>query len=168
MYKLLCPDRTVLRLQDIDLEEIKKNGIEGIIFDLDNTIVPWDSSEISAEVIVWIEQLLTAGFKAGLVSNNRRQRVSGIAGRFDIPYVFRAYKPSKSGFRKVSAAMGLSPEAVAVVGDQLFTDVLGGNRLGMFTIWVKPLSSREFIGTKVTRQLEKMMVRILKAKKLLK
>lgn len=167
MYKLLCPDRTVLRLQDIDLQEIKKIGIEGIIFDLDNTILPWDSSEISTEVTVWIEQLLTAGFKAGLVSNNRRQRVSEIAGRFDIPYVFRAYKPSKNGFRKVSAAMGLLPGTVAVVGDQLFTDVLGGNRLGMFTIWVKPLSSHEFIGTKVTRQLEKIMVRILRAKKLL-
>ena len=168
MYKLLCPDRTVLRLQDIDLQEIKKMGIEGIIFDLDNTILPWDSAEIPLEVFNWLEQLLSDGFKAGLVSNNHQKRVSDIAGRFDIPYVFRAYKPAKTGFRKVSLAMGLAPKSVAVVGDQLFTDVLGGNRLGMFTIWVKPLSSREFVGTKVTRQLEKMMVRILRAKKLLK
>ena len=168
MYKLLCPDRIVIGLQDIDFQEIKRRGIQGIIFDLDNTLIPWDSSELSEEVLLWMEDLLKSGFKAGLVSNNREKRVSEIAGRFGIPYVCRAYKPSKYGFNRIAAAMKLSPEVVAVVGDQLFTDVLGGNRLGMFTIWVKPLSSREFIGTKVTRQLEKMMVRILRAKKLIR
>ena len=168
MYKLLCPDRTALCLQDIDLAEMKRLGIGGIIFDLDNTLIPWDSAQILPEVMTWLQGLLADGLKVGLVSNNRHRRVREIAGRFAIPYVSRAYKPAKTGFRQVAAAMGLPPEAVAVVGDQLFTDVLGGNRLGMFTVWVKPLSAREFIGTKVTRQLEKITVRILRAKGLLK
>ncbi len=118
--------------------------------------------------MVWLQGLLADGLKVGLVSNNRRRRVREIAGQLAIPYVSRAYKPAKTGFRQVAAVMGLSPGAVAVVGDQLFTDVLGGNRLGMFTIWVKPMSAREFIGTKVTRQLEKLTVRMLRSKGLLK
>lgn len=168
MYELLCPNLRVFCLQDIDLQELKRLGIRGIIFDLDNTIIPWDSREMTAEVVVWMEGLLADGLKVGLVSNNRRRRVREIASLFSIPYVSRAYKPAKTGFRQVAAAMGLPATSLAVVGDQLFTDMLGGNRLGMFTIWVTPLSAREFVGTKVTRQFEKLAVRILQSKGYLK
>jgi uncharacterized protein len=168
LYELLCPNLRVFCLQDIDLQELKRLGIRGIIFDLDNTIIPWDSEGMTAEVVVWLESLLADGLKVGLVSNNRRRRVREIASLFAIPYASRAYKPAKTGFRQVAAAMGLPATALAVVGDQLFTDMLGGNRLGMFTIWVTPLSAREFVGTKVTRQFEKIAVRILQAKGLLK
>ena len=168
MYNLLCPKIIVKTLYDIELDVLQQMGINGIIFDLDNTIIPWDSPTMSPEIIQWLHALLAQGFKICLVSNNMGKRVQTIAGMFGIPFVSRAYKPAKTGFRQAIAAMELTDRQVAVVGDQLFTDVLGGNRLGLYTIWVAPLSSTEFVGTKITRRLEKLAVRMLRAKGLMK
>lgn len=167
MYSLFCPHAVVNSLFDINIEELGKQGIKGIIFDLDNTIIPWDQPAMQPEITEWLNCLVAQGFKLGLVSNNRRQRVKEIAAQFAIPFAARAYKPAKTGFRRVVSQMHLTSCQVAVVGDQLFTDILGGNRLGLFTIWVAPLSSKEFIGTKITRQLERLAVRILRAKGML-
>lgn len=163
MLKLLVPCMVVNTLYDIKLTELKQRGIRGIAFDLDNTIIPWNSSEICPEVLMWLNHLAAQGFKLCLVSNNGKERVRKIAAQCGAPFVAWALKPSRSGFRQAAQAMGLSPDTVAVVGDQLFTDILGGNRLGMFTIWVKPLTTKEFIGTKITRELEKLAVHLLKA-----
>ena len=168
MYHLLCPKKNVETLYDIEINELQQQGIKGIIFDLDNTIIPWDSPEMSPDIIQWLRALLGQGIKLCLVSNNMGLRVKNIAAIFDIPFIARAYKPAKTGFRQAIAAMELTGGQVAVVGDQLFTDVLGGNRLGLYTIWVRPLSAKEFMGTKITRRLEKLAVRILRAKGLMK
>lgn len=164
MYDIFCPDLIADSLHDISIEELKKRGISGIIFDLDNTIVPWGSYDLCPEIVVWLQGLLTEGFKVCLLSNNTSRRVEDIAGTLGIPFVSKAFKPFKNGFRQAARQMEIPLSQTAVIGDQLFTDVLGGNRLGLFTIWVKPLTTREFVGTKITRQLEKLMVRILKAK----
>lgn len=163
MLNLLAPCLAVNTLYDIELDELKQRGIRGIVFDLDNTIIPWNSSDLCPEVLAWLNDLVCQDFKLCLVSNNGNRRVRQIAGQCGIPFVARALKPSRTGFRQAAQVMNLSPEAIAVVGDQLFTDVLGGNRLGMFTIWVQPLTNQEFIGTKVTRQLEKLAICLLKA-----
>ena len=168
LYNLLCPRLILNSLYDLKPNELKELGIKGIIFDLDNTIIPWDSQHMSTEMMEWLHRLIAEGFQLCLVSNNMGNRVKTIAEIFGIPFVSRAYKPAKSGFRQAVVSMKLPPNQVAVVGDQLFTDILGGNRLGLFTIWVTPLSAKEFIGTKITRQLEKITVRILKAKGLMK
>ncbi|HMM20258.1 MAG TPA: YqeG family HAD IIIA-type phosphatase [Selenomonadales bacterium] len=168
MFRLLCPYRVVDSLYDINFEELEAQGVRGIIFDLDNTIIPWDSFDMCPQIAEWLMMLQLRGFKVCIVSNNWRKRVREIADRFGFPFISRAYKPAKSGFRSALKAMGLEPHETAVVGDQLFTDVLGGNRLGLRTIWVKPLSSREFIGTRIHRRLEKLAVRLLRAKGLLK
>jgi len=164
LYKLLRPNLIVNSLHDIELDGLKKIGIRGVIFDLDNTIIPWNSPDMQPEITEWINGLLAEGFKICLLSNNMTQRVQTIAAIFGVPYVPKAYKPAKTGFRRAMAKMRLTSNQVAVVGDQLFTDVLGGNRLGLFTVWVKPLSSKEFIGTKITRKLESLTVRILRLK----
>lgn len=168
MIKLLCPHLQVHSLSEIDPDKLQKIGIKGIIFDLDNTIIPWNSLNMQPEIIGWLKNLQAAGYKICLLSNNMGQRVCDIAAIFKIPFVSRAYKPAKTGFRRALAAMGLTEKEVAVVGDQLFTDILGGNRLGLFTIWVSPLSTKEFFGTKITRKLEKVTVHVLRAKGLLK
>lgn len=168
MYNLLCPNLIIKSLYEIEIHILQQQGIKGIIFDLDNTIIPWDSPTMSPEIIEWLQEMLAQGFQICLVSNNMGKRVRDIAGIFGIPFVSRAYKPAKSGFRQAMARMNLTEGQVAVVGDQLFTDVLGGNRLGLFTIWVKPLSAKEFIGTRITRRLEKVAVKILRAKGFIK
>lgn len=167
MLQLICPQLVVNSLLEIDVDLLRQQGIIGIVFDLDNTISPWNSNDIDPEAAVWLQQVLASGFKAGLVSNNNPRRVAKVANLFSIPYVARAFKPANRGFRQVISEMQLSPEQVAVVGDQLFTDILGGNRLGCRTIWVKPLSEREFIGTKIIRQLEKFVVRMLQSKNMI-
>ncbi|SDF09181.1 YqeG family HAD IIIA-type phosphatase [Sporolituus thermophilus] len=168
MYRLLCPDTTVNTLHEIDLNDLEKRGIRGIIFDLDNTIVPWNSLEMCPRITDWLNEVQAKGFKVAIVSNNWQKRVKEIAQRFNLPFVSRAYKPAKAGFRQALVVLGLQPDQVAVVGDQLFTDILGGNRLGLYTIWVKPLATKEFIGTKIQRQFEKLAVLLLRAKGLMK
>ena len=163
MLKLLVPCMVENTLYDIKLTELKQRGIRGIVFDLDNTIIPWNSPDICPEVLIWLNHLAAQDFKLCLVSNNGKGRVGKIAAQCGAPFVARALKSARSGFRQAARNMGLSPDTVAVVGDQLFTDILGGNRLGMVTIWVKPLTTKEFVGTKITRQLEKLAVRLLKA-----
>lgn len=168
MYNLICPRVKVNSLYEINLDVLKQTGIKGIIFDLDNTIIPWDSPNIQPEIIQWLQDVSTEGFKICLVSNNMGRRVEDIAMVLDVPFVARAYKPAKHGFRQAVRIMSLTAHEVAMVGDQLFTDILGGNRLGLYTIWVTPLSSKEFIGTKITRQAEKIAVRILRIKGLMR
>ena len=167
LYKLLCPRLMVNSVYDINIDVLQQIGIRGIIFDLDNTIVPWNSACMAPGVVDWLNGVIASGMKVSLVSNNWQRRVQEIAAQFNIPYVSRAYKPLKWGFRRMTNDMNLAVHEVAVVGDQLFTDVLGGNKMGMYTIWVKPLTTEEFIGTKIHRQLEKLAVRILKSKGLM-
>jgi len=167
MVNLLCPNSMANSLLEIDVLLLQQQGVSGIILDLDNTILPWDSAEIRPEAAAWLHRAMDLGLKVGLVSNNRQLRVAEFAAKFAIPFAARAFKPSRRGFRQVIAAMQLSPGQVVVIGDQLFTDILGGNRLGCRTIWVKPLAAKEFIGTKITRQFEKLAVRLLQSKKML-
>ncbi len=168
MYRLLCPNLAVDSLFEIDLDALAGQGVRGVIFDLDNTIIPWDSREMDAAIVVWLEDVLARGFKVAIVSNNWRSRVREIAARFGLPFVSRAYKPAKTGFRRALTELGLEPGEAVVVGDQLFTDVLGGNRMGLMTIWVKPLTAREFIGTRIHRRFERLAVRMLRARGLMK
>ncbi|MDT8901811.1 YqeG family HAD IIIA-type phosphatase [Anaeroselena agilis] len=168
MYRLLCPNLAVDSLFEIDLDSLADQGIRGVIFDLDNTIIPWDSREMDAAIVAWLEDVLARGFKVAIVSNNWRGRVREIAARFGLPFFSRAYKPAKTGFRKALAELKLEPGETAVIGDQLFTDVLGGNRMGLLTIWVKPLTAHEFIGTRIHRRFERLAVRMLRARGLMK
>lgn len=168
MYRLICPQVVADSLTEIDFEKLKALGIQGIIFDLDNTLVPWGSSEVSEIVSEWLLEVLKRGFQVAIVSNNWHSRVKRFANQFDIPFVSRAYKPAKVGIRRALSTLGLRPAQTALVGDQLFTDILGGNRLGLYTIWVKPLSEKEFVGTKIQRWLERIAVRVMKEKGLLK
>lgn len=164
MYHLFQPRVIVKSLFDINLEELQARKIKGIIFDLDNTIICWDSPSMEPEISEWLRGILQKNYKICLLSNNMTRRVHTIAAAFDVPYVPKAYKPTKTGYRLALAKMQLRPSEVAVVGDQLFTDILGGNRMGLYTIWVSPLSTKEFLGTKITRKLERLTVRVLRAK----
>ena len=168
MYRLFAPDMQAETLFDIDTNALRTRGIRGIILDLDNTIVPWDNSDVCPRIADWLRQLTAQGFRVAVVSNNWQKRVRAICVAFGLPFVSRAYKPARAGFRRALASIGLEASETAVIGDQLFTDVLGGNRMGMYTIWVKPLTAQEFIGTRVHRRLEHVAVRYLKARGLIR
>ena len=154
----LLPKKTYNTIFDIPLVQLYTDGIRAIIFDLDNTLTEWNSPELSKETISWLENAKKIGFKMCFVSNNSDLRVKEIADLVDIPFVAWAKKPRRRSFRKAMDLMDTKPEHTAVVGDQIFTDILGGNRLGLFTVLVSPISKKEFVGTRLVRLIEKIIL----------
>ncbi|CUH94080.1 hypothetical protein P22_0142 [Propionispora sp. 2/2-37] len=162
-YHLFCPNMKVDSVSDIKPELFKQRGIRGLVFDLDNTILPWGGARIPEDISVWFSRLKAEEFSFCLVSNSYEKRVCQFAAALSASYVAWACKPSIRGFQKAADKMNLHPEQVAVIGDQLFTDILGGNRAGLFTILVEPLSTKEFPTTRISRILEKKLLNKLKA-----
>jgi hypothetical protein len=152
----------VSSLNHINIDKLKKIGIKAIIFDLDNTLVPWNSTNLAKETVAWFKTLHQAGFKTCIVSNNSQKRVADMCDILAIPGLHKASKPRRRAFYRAMQMLDVKPEETAMVGDQVFTDVLGGNRLGLFTILVVPMSSREFIGTRINRKLEKIVLQRIK------
>lgn len=158
----LRPNLFVDSLMDIPLEELLKRKTKSMIFDLDNTVTEWNNPEIRHEILQWFHSLQKTGITACILSNNKGPRVMEAAAKLGIPYVAKATKPRRRAFRKAMELLKTSPKETVVVGDQIFTDILGGNRMGLYTILVAPLSSREFIGTRVTRCLERIVLKKIK------
>ncbi len=167
MLQKLCPRVQAQSVLELDLDELKKVGIRGIIFDLDNTLVEWKQDDLSPEIIQLVSRFKQSGFKMCILSNALEHRVEAVASLLDIPYVSRAVKPRKFPFRKALELMETEPDETAVVGDQLFTDILGGNRMELYTIWTPPLSDTEFISTRAVRQLERLVIKRFRKKGIL-
>lgn len=128
--------KTILHLSP---EIVRQNKLKGLILDVDDTLVSMRQSHASEDVLAWVTQVRRVA-DIWLVSNNLSQRRIGrIAHSLDLPYLLGAKKPSRKKLRQAIDAMDLRPQEVAMVGDRLFTDVLAGNRLGLFTILVEPM-----------------------------
>lgn len=159
MFKALYPNLIVEGINDITLEILKKYHIKGLILDIDNTLVAWDIKEADEKSMRWIEYLKDNGIKVCIISNNTQDRVVKFNERLKLYAIHRANKPRKAPFKKALKYFDLKAEETAVVGDQIFTDMLGGNRLKMFTILVTPLSSREFPLIKIKRFFEAFVIK---------
>lgn len=154
-----CPDEVVSSVTCIRPERLIQQGVRAVLLDLDNTLVPWQGVSVPEEVRSWIHAMKQAGLQLCLVSNSRkRRRIQVLAKKLDIAYVPRAFKPRRYALRQALDQLGAKPNQAVMVGDQLFTDVWGGNRMGMRTILVKPMARREFVGTKVSRLLERILL----------
>jgi HAD superfamily phosphatase (TIGR01668 family) len=164
MLKKLCPKLQARSVLDLNIDELKSIGIRGIIFDLDNTLVEWKKDKLDPEVVALIRRFKAEGFQMCILSNALEYRVEVVAGLLDIPYVSGAIKPRKPSFRKALELLGTTPETTAVVGDQLFTDILGGNRMQLVTIWTLPLSKTEFIYTRAVRKVESLVIKRFRKK----
>lgn len=162
---LLCPDRYCEKgVTEIRPDELRRLGIEAVLLDLDNTLVGWQRHDVSDEVLEWLDTLRQSGMGLYLVSNTRfGRRLEALSRQLGIPFVRRAWKPRRRGFVAAMDALGVGPEKTAMVGDQMFTDVLGGNRLGLYTMMVRPMARREFIGTKISRAFERLLLRRFRA-----
>lgn len=159
MLRLLQPKEIVSRLEDINLQRLKARGICALLIDLDNTVVRRDHDLFTPEVKEWLERAREMGFKICIVSNNSTRRVQNLARQVGVPFVHRAAKPLRRPFYRAMKLLGVSSAETAVIGDQLFTDVLGGNRAGLYTILVEPLPGKEFWATRlISRRLEKLVM----------
>jgi HAD superfamily phosphatase (TIGR01668 family) len=161
MPPILHPDLHLPAIEALDLTLLRERGIRGVLLDLDNTLTPWKSREMTPAVAAWVAALAVAGIGACVVSNAATaRRVQSVADVLSLPWITRALKPLPYGFRRAMALLDTTPDTTAVIGDQLFTDILGGNRLGLFTILVDPISPREALFTRlVQRPLERMLGR---------
>lgn len=154
-----CPDEIVSSVTDIDPEALKKQGIQAVLLDLDNTLVPWQRLDMPDAVRRWVEAMKGAALRLCLVSNTRRRhRLEVLAKELGIAYVPKAFKPRRYGLRQALEQLKATPQQAVMIGDQIFTDVWGGNRMGMRTILVTPMARREFLGTKVSRLLERTLL----------
>ncbi|ADV65687.1 YqeG family HAD IIIA-type phosphatase [Deinococcus maricopensis] len=156
---LLKPRLLIDDVIDITPELLRTHGLCGLLLDLDNTLIAYGSYEDRRELDAWVSDLHLAGMKLYLLSNALPERVRYWTGRLGFDGVGLASKPFPRAFRKAADAVGLKPEQMAMVGDQLFTDVLGGNLNGMFTIMVRPLADNALPHTKLARRIERLVLK---------
>lgn len=151
---LLYPDLYVKRATELNKEMIQKNQIKGIILDVDNTLIDYYKNMLEG-VEEWCEALKKEGILFCIASNsNKKQKVEMVANKLDIPYVFFAKKPLKVGLNKAKEILGLQEKEIAVIGDQIFTDILGANRCKMYSILVEPIEEKDIFITIIKRPIE--------------
>ncbi|MFC5604017.1 YqeG family HAD IIIA-type phosphatase [Sporosarcina koreensis] len=168
MYNYFLPDEYVKDIFQISPEALKEKGIKGIITDLDNTLVEWDRPEATPEIMEWVRMMQEAGLQVAILSNNNQSRVESFCDPLGTPFICEARKPLAKNFKKALAMMGLKKEEAVMVGDQLMTDVLGGNRFGLHTILVVPVASSDGFVTKFNRMIERRIMAKLKRQGLIK
>jgi len=164
VLELLCPDECVDSVLDIDLPGLYAKGIRALILDVDNTLLGWETEEIPEDVLSWVRQAQAYRFKLCIASNGTRSRVLRIAAALGVPAISKAVKPRKRPFRRAMEILGTSADATAVIGDQIFTDVLGGNRMALYTILINPVSKSELRTTKMVRRVERRVLSRLQRK----
>lgn len=155
---ILYPKLYLNSVKEISLEILKANNIKGLILDVDNTLIDYDKN-MPEGIKEWAEELKKSGIQLCIVSNsNQKEKVKTTATHLDIPYVYFAKKPLKGGLKKAKIIMQLENEEIGVVGDQIFTDIIGANRSNMFSILVKPIKEKDIWITKIKRPLENKII----------
>ena len=155
----LYPDLYLNSVIDINATLLKKNKLEALILDVDNTLIDYYKNLIDGAED-WCENLKSEGIKCIILSNsNKKEKVETVAKKLGIKYVMFVKKPLKSGFKKALEKLEMKPEQVAVVGDQIFTDVVGAKRMKMFSILVKQVGEKDIFITKVKRPIENAIIK---------
>ena len=152
------PDDYLVDVHAIDLAALKHAGIDTVLIDLDNTLLPRDTNVVPNELRAWAHELTIRGFKVCLVSNNWHERVKNVADELGFELVAKAVKPLPFAFLRALSKVGSQRKRAVMVGDQLFTDVLGGRLLGMRTVLVMPLSHTDLPHTLLLRRLERLVL----------
>ena len=141
----LIPKYLFDSIYDIEPTRLKAKGIKLLLADLDNTLVTYGTRTPTAQVRAWKEALEKAGVTLFILSNTRKSgRAKRFADALGVPYEGHAGKPNSGGFQRAMDRMGVGPEQTAIVGDQIFTDILGGNNAGILTLMVKPVEFGNF------------------------
>jgi hypothetical protein len=156
----LRPTVLAERVWEVELEALWARGVRGLILDLDNTLVDWNAEQLRPPVRAWVEEAKRRGFRECLVSNAFfGKRVKRVAKELGIESVVRAGKPFPGAFRRGMALLGTDAGSTCAIGDQVFTDLLGANRLGLVTVLLTPLSPRESWHTRLIRRVERPLRR---------
>ena len=161
MFDMFFPDRYVASTYVIDFEQLYEEGYRGLIFDIDNTLVP-HGAPADKRATALFDRLKSIGFRCCLISNNQEPRVKMFNQDIGVDYVYNAHKPSTKNYVKAMAIMGTDKENSLFIGDQLFTDVWGAKRAGIRNILVKPIHPKEEIQIVLKRYLERVVLHFYK------
>lgn len=148
------PKEYLEKVEQITIQLLQKNKIKALILDVDNTLIDYNK-KLEESVITWAKELKGQGIKIYILSNtSNKEKVEKVAKALEVPYKNLAKKPLKTGFLKVQQELKEKAENIGVVGDQIFTDIIGGNRCNMFTILVEPINPKDFWYTAWKRPIE--------------
>ena len=164
MFEMFFPDAYVASTYVIPFEKLYEEGYRGVIFDIDNTLVPHDSpaDDRAKKMFARLKEL---GYECCLLSNNQEPRVKMFNQDIQVNYIFDAHKPSRKNYQKAMEKMGTTLDTTLFVGDQLFTDVWGAKRTGIRNFLVKPIHPKEEIQIVLKRKLEKIVLYFYKKQK---
>lgn len=152
----LLPKRYYDKKEDIPVEAYYAQGYRGILFDIDNTLVPHDEP-VDDKAYAFIDKLKAIGYKICLISNNDEERVRTFADPLEVQYVYKAWKPGKRGYIEGMDILGTDRSNTLFVGDQIFTDIWGANRADMYSILLDPINPKEEIQIVLKRIPEKFV-----------
>lgn len=157
-----CPTQAVESILEIHASDLVTGGKKLVLLDVDNTLLVWRSEDIPDTTVKWIESMRAAGLQLCILSNTRNPgRLDRIAKILGIPFYLGKFKPSTQMYERALKEFGVKAEEAIMIGDQVFTDVLGANRTGIDSIWVHQMAPVDFIGTKVSRLGERILSRPL-------
>ena len=164
MIELYKPDIYKKDRYSIDYLKLKSYGIKCLLLDLDNTLVTNYVKKPTRKLKDFIEKLKEMGFKVIIFSNSNKKRILPFKVVLEVDCSASSRKPFKGKFKKVLSDYKYSLSEVAIIGDQIMTDIYGGNNMGIFTVLVNPISNKEPIGTKINRVFEKIIIKKMKKK----
>lgn len=159
LLKRFFPLYVYNKVEEISFEMLEKENIKAIIFDMDNTLVDY-TYKYDEKLKIWFNNLKERGIKFCILSNTyKKNNTKLIASSLNMKYINNAFKPLRGGFRKAIEILDVDKSNVAIAGDQIFTDIWGGNRFGIKTILIKPINSKEGFFTRIKRPLERYILR---------
>lgn len=157
ILKNFMPDMTGGSVFELPYDRFRDEGIKGLIYDIDNTLV-MHGAPPNQRCVELFAKLKDMGFSVFILSNNGVDRVKSFADTVGADYLYKAHKPSKDGYLRACEKMGIGADEAAAVGDQIFTDIWGARRSGIRAVMVDPIDSREEIQIKLKRLLEKPII----------
>lgn len=147
------------KVTDITIEYLKKHNIEALILDVDNTLLDFDLNIVQG-LEQWYKNIKKNNIKCIILSNsNKIEKIKMVASLLQIPFITFATKPLKRGFKKAQKQLNIPNDKIAVVGDQIFTDVIGANRCNMYSILVEPIAKKDIWMTKIKRPIEELIIK---------
>jgi len=160
MFHFLLPHLRVESVVELEAPRLRELGIDALLLDVDCTLTRYCTAEVAPEVAAWMETLRSAGIGMCLVSNGRGKRIRSLAEKLNVPFVAKALKPFPFGCRAALRKMGFDRSRTAIVGDQLFADILAGRWAGLRAILVEPIHPEdEPWFTRLKRPLERLVLR---------
>ena len=160
MLRLVTPDLRVETVLELSPDRLRQMGLEALLLDVDGTLKNYRAESLRPEVMAWLERLREAGIRLCLLSNGRSRRIGRLAERLGLPFVSQACKPLPYGCRRAMRMLGFTSRQTAVVGDQVFADVMAARLAGLSSILVRPIHPEEEPWfTRMKRPLERIVLR---------